>query len=299
MLSPSRAACFIVAFSVLASAAEPNASAPLTGCTHGICGQEVEPDVANLLHVAKVSTSAVALGTQDNPSTVPLGGAGDFAILSKTGVTDVSPSEVWGDVGSSPITGAAILLVCSELKTAAGAASSKIRTVDVTGPSPCSTQDATGLSTAVADMATAYINAVGKNPRANGANAALTDTEYVDLYAGNIGGNTFKRGIYKWTSPVWINADIKLDGLATDFFIFQIAQTLIVAPSKNVGLLTAARAHNVFWQVAGAVTLGNDSHFEGNILGATSIAVKTSASINGRLLAQTAVTLEMNIVKRP
>jgi hypothetical protein len=33
----------------------------------------------------------------------------NFAILSKTGITDVYKSDVTGDVGASPITGAAIL----------------------------------------------------------------------------------------------------------------------------------------------------------------------------------------------
>ncbi len=65
------------------------------------------------------------LGTSDGqksvelPSTsgslagVNLGVAGDFAILSKTGVTDVYKSAITGDVGSSPITGAAILVKCN------------------------------------------------------------------------------------------------------------------------------------------------------------------------------------------
>ncbi|MDO9341336.1 MAG: hypothetical protein Q7T72_12530, partial [Bacteroidales bacterium] len=39
---------------------------------------------------------------------VNLGVAGNFAILSKTGITDVYKSAITGDIGSSPITGAAI-----------------------------------------------------------------------------------------------------------------------------------------------------------------------------------------------
>jgi hypothetical protein len=38
---------------------------------------------------------------------------------------------------------------------------------------------------------------------------------------------------------------------------------------------------------------------EGVILSKTLIAMKTNASINGRLLAQTAVTLQMNNVVNP
>jgi hypothetical protein len=61
----------------------------------------------------------------------------------------------------------------------------------------------------------------------------------------------------------------------------------------------APLAKNVFWQVAGAVTLGTTAHFEGVVLGKTMIAVNTGASVHGRLLAQTAVTLQMNKVTAP
>jgi cytoskeletal protein CcmA (bactofilin family) len=56
---------------------------------------------------------------------------------------------------------------------------------------------------------------------------------------------------------------------------------------------------NVFWQVSGSVDLGTTSHFEGVILGQTAIHVKTGASINGRLLAQTAVTIAESAVVEP
>ena len=46
---------------------------------------------------------------------VSLGLSGEYAILFKTGVTNVYKSTVVGDVGSSPITGAAILVTCPEV----------------------------------------------------------------------------------------------------------------------------------------------------------------------------------------
>ena len=64
-------------------------------------------------------------------------------------------------------------------------------------------------------------------------------------------------------------------------------------------LAGGALAKNIFWQVAGSATLGTTAHFEGIILGKTLIAVNTGASVNGRLLAQTAVTLQMNAVTQP
>ena len=55
----------------------------------------------------------------------------------------------------------------------------------------------------------------------------------------------------------------------------------------------------MFWQTGGAAAIGTTAHFEGTILSKTLIAMKTGASINGRLLAQTAVTLQKNVVTKP
>ena len=63
--------------------------------------------------------------------------------------------------------------------------------------------------------------------------------------------------------------------------------------------IKTAQAKNIFWQTTGAVTLGTTSHFEGNILSQTGINLKIGASINGRMLAQTAVKLQMNTVTIP
>ena len=56
---------------------------------------------------------------------------------------------------------------------------------------------------------------------------------------------------------------------------------------------------NIFWQPSGAVTIGPTAHFEGVTLSKTLIALQTGASANGRLLAQTAVTLDQNAVTQP
>ena len=72
-----------------------------------------------------------------------------------------------------------------------------------------------------------------------------------------------------------------------------------MSSAVNVKLTGGAQAKNIFWQVSGAVTLGTTSHFEGIILGKTDINLQTGASINGRMLAQTAVTLQMNTVVQP
>jgi len=79
---------------------------------------------------------------------VDLRSAANFVILSKSGITDVFPSAITGNIGTSPITGAAILLTCGEV-------AGRIYTVDAAGPAPCHVTDATRLTKAVGDMQTA------------------------------------------------------------------------------------------------------------------------------------------------
>ena len=211
---------------------------------------------------------------------VDLGLGDHFVILSKAGITDVPASTVTGNVGTSPITGAADHLSCAEV-------TGRVYSVNAAGPAPCSIKDPSRLTVAIGDMQTAYTNAAGRQ-------ATITE-----LGAGNIGGMTLAPKIYSWSTNVNIPTDVTLKGNSHDVWIFQISKNLIVANGVSVHLSNYAKAQNVFWQVAGTVALGTTSHFEGIILSKSTIAMQTGASINGRLLSQSAVTLEKNSVTRP
>lgn len=213
---------------------------------------------------------------------VNLGKAGPFAILTKSGITDVFPSAINGDVGASPITGAAIHLTCAEVMTGI------IYSVNAAGPLPCRVTDPTLLTKAVGDMETAYTDAAGRKL-----------PNFVNLGAGLIGGLTLVPGLYKWSTRVLISTDVTLSGGKNAVWIFQIAGTLTQASATKVILKGGALPKNIFWQTSGAVAIGTTAHSEGVILAKTKIAMKTGASANGRLLAQTAVTLEKNAVTRP
>ena len=253
----------------------------------------------NTSYTATVNTTAASAGgialtspvtwsftTRSVPFTsqapVDLGTAGRFAILTKTGITDVYKSTVNGSVGTSPITGAALLLTCPEVATGS------VFTVDAAGPLPCRRTNATFLTTAIGDMGFAYIDAAGRS---------LPDA--TELGAGQIGGLTLAPGLYKWSSNVLISNDVTLSGGPNDVWIFQIAGQIIQASATRVTLAGGALAKNIFWQAGGAISIGTTAHFEGVLLGKTMIAVKTGASVNGRLLAQTAVTLQQNAVTQP
>jgi hypothetical protein len=141
------------------------------------------------------------------------------------------------------------------------------------------------LTASVGDMEIAYNNASGRvNP------------DYNELGSGLIGGLTLNPGLYKWTTTVSMSTNVTLNGTASDVWVFQVAQDLNLASGKFVNHNASVEAENVFWVVAGAVSLGTNSNFYGNILSKTGIVLKTGASLTGRALAQTAVTLDSNNV---
>ncbi|MCW3124028.1 MAG: hypothetical protein JWQ38_3520 [Flavipsychrobacter sp.] len=240
----------------------------------GSCRKEMDNKLSS---VPGVTTASAAKGTL---AAVNLGVAGNFVILSKTGITDVYKSTITGDLGTSPITGAALLVSCAEV-------AGNIYTVDAAGPA-CKITSASMLTTAIGDMQTAYTDAAGRS-----------NPDFLNLGAGNIGGATLIPGLYKWTSALIIPADITLSGGPNDIWIFQVDGTLIMSSAVKITLAGGAQARNIFWQVADAVTLGTTSHFEGIVLGQTGVNMQTGASINGRMLSQTAVTLQMNTVTKP
>ena len=67
----------------------------------------------------------------------------------------------------------------------------------------------------------------------------------------------------------------------------------------RITLAGGALPKNIYWQVAGKVTLGTTSHFEGIIMCKTAVEVQTLATLNGRIFAQTAVTLDNNTITKP
>jgi len=218
---------------------------------------------------------------------IDLGTAGNFAILAKSGITTTGVTAILGDIGVSPIaatamTGFALILDSSNQFATSTLVTGKVYAADYANPTP------SYMITAVSDMELAYAEAAGRiNP------------DYLELASGNLGGLTLVPGLYKWTSTVIIPTDLTLIGNANDVWIFQIAGTLDLGSNAQILLSGGAQAMNVFWQVAGQVSIGTYSVFNGNILAATGISMNTGATLNGRALAQTAVTLIANTINKP
>jgi len=226
-----------------------------------------------------VGQNAFAAG----PAAVNLGTAGNFVILAKTGISTTGATYIVGDIGVNPaaasyITGFGLNLPYSSAFSTSALINGKVYAADYAVPTPAN------LTTAVLDMQNAYTDAAGRAPNTT------------ELGAGNIGGLTLAPGVYKWGTGLTIPTDVTLSGGANDVWIFQVAQNLTVSSGAKIVLSGGAQANNIFWVVAGQTTLGTTSVFNGNILSQTLIAMNTGATLNGRALAQTAVTLDSNSV---
>ena len=246
-------------------------TATLTSAVTDLAGNALEEPKSWTFTTGAAATAIAA---------VDLGSAGDFVLLAKAGISTTTGSTITGDLGVSPaaltyVTGFDTVMDASNTFATSAMVTGKIYAADLTEPTP------TMLTTAISDMATAYTDAAGR-----------TMPNATELAAGLIGGQTITPGLYTWSTGVAINTDLTLTGGATDVWILQIAEDLTLANGITVFLTGGALAENVFWQVAGTATLGTTSVVHGTILGQTAIVMETGATLDGRALAQTEITLD-------
>jgi len=218
------------------------------------------------------------------PAVVNLGTAGNYAILAKTGVSTVPASTVTGDIGLSPaaasfLTGFSLTADSTNVFSTSPQIVGQAFAANYAVPTP------TNLTTAVSDMQTAYVDA-----------ASRPTPDFLNLEAGNIGGLTLAPGLYHWTSSVTIPTSVTINGGANDVWIFQTTGDLTQSSATNIILSGGAQAKNIFWQIAGQVTVGTGAHFEGTMLCKTQVTLQTGATMNGRILAQTLVALQQATV---
>lgn len=220
------------------------------------------------------------------PGAVDLGTAGNYTILAKTGITNVPTSAITGDMGVSPIahtaiTGFTLILDGGGQFSTSAQVTGQIFAADYAAPTPAT------LTLAVTDMMAAYTDAAGRA------------ADFTNVGGGAIGGMTLTPGVYHWTTGVTIGTSVTLNGGPTDVFIFQVTGVLSMTAAQSVILTGGVLEKNIFWQVTGNVSIGATAHFEGIVLCQTNIALVHGATMNGRLLAQTAVALDDNTIAAP
>lgn len=236
--------------------------------------------------------AAISLLSSGFSEPAGLGSAGYYVILAKTGISDVvAPgTTITGSIGVSPaaatyITNFALVADASNQFSTSSkvVGGGKVYGATYASPTP------SNLTTAIGSMELAYNLGAARNP-----------PDHTELYAGNLTGRTLAPDLYKWSGNVLINTgDVTLSGSSTDVWIFQIAGNLTMDTATRINLAGGALAKNIFWVVAGQVTLEAGAHFEGIILSKTAVVFKTGAEMNGRVFAQSAVTLDDNVITEP
>ena len=201
---------------------------------------------------------------------IPLGTAGDFAVLAGSTVTNTGPTVIdGGNVGVNP-----------------GSAITGFLPGIVVPPFTMHAADAVSLQ-AQNDLTTAYNAAAG---------LAVTQ----DLTGQDLGGLTLLPGVYFFSSSAQLTGTLTLNDLGNPNaeFVFQIGSTLTTASNSSVVTINGGSMPgcNVFWQVGSSATLGTGTAFEGHILALTSITMNTGATIlDGSALARNgALTLDDN-----
>jgi hypothetical protein len=231
---------------------------------------------------------------------IDIGTAEDYVILSKAGISTVPSSAITGDIAVSPIgftamTGFGFQTQVDTTYTESTQITGKAFASNYAVPIPGR------LGIAVLDMGRAYTAAAGRTN---------SDASRINLGAGLLGGvlpggptEPLTPGVYTFSTFVEINGAIHFQGSDTDVFVIQIADYLSLEGGINVTMDTTSvgtpQAKNIFWQVAGYTSVGTTVHMEGIILCATAVIFKTGSSLTGRILAQTAVTLDSATITEP
>jgi len=222
------------------------------------------------------------------PAPISLGTAENFTVLAKSAITTTGVTSIIGDMGISPaadsmITGFGLIMDATNTFSR-----SSLITGKVYASNYYSFVTPSGVTMAISDMQTAYTDGTGR---------LLPD--FIELGAGDIGGMILVPGLYKWSTNVTIPSDVTLNGGPDDVWIFQISGTLSVASGKKVLLTGGVQPKNIFWLVSNSVALNTTSHLEGIVSSLTAITMTAGSTVNGRLFAQTAVTLNANTVTNP
>jgi hypothetical protein len=232
--------------------------------------------------MVNAATGEGLLTAEDDIAVVELETAANYVILAKSGISTVPNSPINGNIAVSPIgadaiTGFGLIMDSSEQFSI----SPQVNNGGHVFAKSYGGATETALTTAVSDMQTAYDDAAGRSSN---------DEDKENLNSGDLGGLTLVPGVYTFGTNVLITNDVTFSGAGV--YIIRTTGSVVQDANKNVILADGALAENIFWQVAGEVKVNAGGHMEGVLLVSTAVHFITGSTLNGRILAQTAVTLQ-------
>ena len=235
--------------------------------------------------------SDAAVGTPGTP--VNLATAGNYVILAESAISTVPPAVVTGNLGISPmaatfITQFSLIADSTNVFSTSAQVTGKIYAADyAAAPTP------SNLTTAVGDMQTAFTDAAGRAP------------DFTEVGAGNIGGMTLAPGVYQWGTAVLIPTDLYAE---RERWRRDRPRLDLSDRAESPDLEQRCPGPSDRWRPGkerlpgrspAAWTSARPRSIEGVVLCQTMINLRTGDSIAGRLLAQTAVTLDTSTVVEP
>ncbi|MCR4275870.1 MAG: ice-binding family protein [Candidatus Parcubacteria bacterium] len=149
------------------------------------------------------------------------------------------------------------------------------------------------LGTQVDGTIDAGAGVAGAAGTAYGALDAQGATGALDL----AGTHTVTPGVYT-VGATTLNGTLTLDGAGV--YIFRSDSSITTSGAGTMNLINGATACNVFWQIPTSMSIGTGTHVEGTIIAQTgAITLATGATLVGRALAHTQVTLDSNQITEP
>ncbi|MBC7596004.1 MAG: DUF3494 domain-containing protein [Kineosporiaceae bacterium] len=205
---------------------------------------------------AAAAVAAAAAGVKAAAVYAYLGTAGNYTVLADAAVT-APASTITGNVGA----GAAITLD-AQTTIHGGLVRSNAES-----------------ATALADLAAGY---------ATLSTLPTTGT----LNGTDLGGQTLTPGVYHSNVAIAISDTVTFDagGDPNAVFVIQTDAALNTTASTSTRLLNGAKASNIYWVSAGAVTLGASSIFDGTIVSDAAVTIGAQSTILGKALSVTAAT---------
>lgn len=209
-----------------------------------------------LQHIAIVTI--LVLFPKINYAQAPnLGTAASFLLFTAEGAfTNTGPTVLTGDVGTNvgAFTGFPPGVVNGQIhvadSTSLQAAVDVISAYDFLTTTAC--DSSIGLVLGNNQILSPQVYCIG------GGGATLSDTLYLDA-----------------------------QGVATALFIFKVDGALSTTASSNIILINSASLNNVYWQINGALAVGENSYFKGTLLVNGAINLLINSLLEGRGLSRT------------
>jgi hypothetical protein len=243
-----------------------------------VSGKLRQSDARASLGSAVAGLGLIVFSCGANGQAVPLGEAGNYAIVSAAGVTNDGFTIVNGNIALSP------------LPTIVGFSNALPPSGDGIVNGIVRYNDSLAML-ARSDALTAYNTLAGLPTGTN-------------LTGQDLGGMVLAPGVYTFNSSAQLTGNLTLaTGADTNaVYVFQIGSTLTTATTSSVTLTGAGGATpNIFWQVGSSATLDTGTQFNGNILALASVSMGTGSNLAiGRAIALNgAVTLLTNNITAP